>query len=96
MFRYQYLATISKSSKDDNGDPVDGESESFYCDYQPSSNNASITVAGASIPISYILFVPKDCTVIFEKGNDILCNGDSGSVVLSIPYRFGKMIYVRG
>ena len=96
MFRYQYLATITKSSKDDNGDPVDGESESFYCDYQPTSNNMSITVAGSSVPVNFMLFVPKECIVVFEKGNNILCNGDSGSVLLSIPYRFGKIIYVRG
>lgn len=97
MFRYSYNATITyKGSIDDNGDLVQGGTDSFMCDYQPSSKDLTITVAGTSIPISYILFVSKDCPVMFSIGDKVKCNGDEGEVSLSVPYRFGKMIYVKG
>lgn len=97
MFRYSYTATITyKGSKDENGDFVQGETDSFMCDYQPSSKDLTITVAGTLIPISYILFVPKDCPVLFNIDDKVECNGDKGYVSLSVPYKFGKMIYVKG
>lgn len=97
MFRYQYTATImAKGGTNENGDPINGESVAFSCDYQPSSSKAIINVAGVSVPIEYILFVPKSCMVSFQKGNDVECNGDMGEVVLSVPYKFGRMVYVKG
>ena len=95
-FRYSYIAKIIKSGgTDENGDPITGTPVNFYCDYQPSLNNVKINTAGDSVPVSYILFVPTTCNIDFSTGDDIECNGSKGTVALSIPYKFGKMIYVK-
>lgn len=96
MFRYSYIASITKSGgTDENGDPVTGTPVSFYCDYQPSLNNVNVNIAGDTVPVSCVLFVPTICSIDFATGDDIECNGKKGTVALSVPYRFGKMIYVK-
>ena len=95
-FRYSYTATITKSGgTDENGDQIDGTPVQFNCDYQPSLNNININVAGSSVPVSYLVFVPTSCNISFNTGDEIECNGSKGTVALSIPYKFGKMIYVK-
>ncbi len=96
MFRYSYKAYISQYTKDDNGDIISQTQYPFDCDYQPNSNNFSINVGGTNIPVAYILFVPKKCTIDFEIGTDISCNNSNGTVALSVPFKFGKIIYVKG
>lgn len=95
MFRYQYTATISRYVRDENGDLKKSDDETFLCDYQPDANNMVISKGGSDIPISYILFVPESCIIDFEIGNEIKCNGSSGTIVLVVPTHFGKQIYVK-
>ena len=96
MFRYQYTAMIATSQKDENGDIISQSKTAFLCDYQPNVTDLAINVGGSSIPISFILLVPKSCIVSFDTGSDITCNGSTGTVVLAVPYKFGKIIYVKG
>lgn len=96
MFRYQYTAMIATSHKDENGDIISQSQTAFLCDYQPNVKDLAISVGGSSIPISFILLVPKSCIVSFNTGSDITCNGSAGTVVLAVPYKFGKIIYVKG
>ena len=96
MFRYQYTAMIATSQKDENGDIISQSQTAFLCDYQPNVTDLAISVGGSSIPISFILLVPKSCTVSFDIGSDISCNESAGTVVLAVPYKFGKIIYVKG
>lgn len=96
MFRYQYTAMIATSQKDENGDIISQSQTAFLCDYQPNVTDLAINVGGSSIPISFILLVPKSCTVSLDIGSDISCNGSMGTIALSVPYKFGRIIYVKG
>lgn len=96
MFRYQYTAMIATSQKDENGDIISQSKTAFLCDYQPNVTDLAISVGGSSIPISFILLVPKSCTVSLDIGSDISCNGSMGTVAISVPYKFGRIIYVKG
>lgn len=96
MFRYQYTAMIATSQKDENGDIISQSQTAFLCDYQPNVTDLAISVGGTSIPISFILLVPKSCTVSLDIGSDISCNGSMGTIALSVPYKFGRIIYVKG
>lgn len=96
MFRYQYTAMIATSQKDENGDIISQSKTAFLCDYQPNVTDLAISVGGSSIPISFILLVPKSCTVSLDIGSDISCNGSMGTIALSVPYKFGRIIYVKG
>ena len=96
MFRYQYTAMIATSQKDENGDIISQSKTAFLCDYQPNVTDLAINVGGSSIPISFILLVPKSCTVSLDIGSDISCNGSMGTIALSVPYKFGRIIYVKG
>lgn len=96
MFRYQYTAMIATSQKDENGDIISQSKTAFLCDYQPNVTDLAISVGGTSIPISFILLVPKSCTVSLDIGSDISCNGSMGTIALSVPYKFGRIIYVKG
>ena len=96
MFRYQYTAMIATSQKDENGDIISQSKTAFLCDYQPIVTDLAINVGGSSIPISFILLVPKSCTVSLDIGSDISCNGSMGTIALSVPYKFGRIIYVKG
>ena len=95
-FRYQYTATMSQATVDENGDPITGTPVSFKCDYQPNVNDISINVGGSNIPVSYQLYVPKSNTMNFKEGSEISCNGDKGTVILAVPNKFGTLIYVKG
>lgn len=96
MFRYQYTAMIATSQKDENGDIISQSKTAFLCDYQPNVTDLAISVGGTSIRISFILLVPKSCTVSLDIGSDISCNGSMGTIALSVPYKFGRIIYVKG
>ena len=96
MFSYQYTAKIATSPKDENGGIISQSKTAFLCDYQPNVTDLAINVGGSSIPISFILLVPKSCTVSLDIGSDISCNGSMGTIALSVPYKFGRIIYVKG
>jgi hypothetical protein len=96
MFRYSYTAIVKVDVLDSDNNIISQSDETFVCDYQPNVNNTSIDLAGSSTPISYQLYVPKTCNLVFGIGKDIICNDSKGSVALVVPYRFGRIIYVKG
>ncbi len=75
--------------------PIKTGDVTFKCDYQPTVTNLSVNTAGTEVPVSFILFVPKWVTYIFSKGNAISCNGQNGTISLSVPFNFGTIIYVK-
>lgn len=96
MFRYSYTAIVKVDIVDSDNNIISQSDVSFVCDYQPNVKNTSIDVAGSSTPISYQLYIPKSCDLVFGIGKDIICNDSKGSIALVVPYKFGRIIYVKG